>query len=85
MDENAVLHQPGTDQLLIFDPQKLSDEFQQARGHLSIGVVYRPELESRGHHVPAVLPKRCDAFLYIDETQALHPLHVEPQEINPPD
>ena len=80
-----VLHQSGDDRLLIFDQEKLSEEFRKARGHRAIGVVYHPELESRGNYVPTVLPKRYDAFMYIDETQALHPLHIEPEEINPPD
>jgi erythromycin esterase-like protein len=80
-----VLHQAGNDQLLIFEPDKLSDDFQNVRGHRAIGVVYHPELESRGNYVPTVLPRRYDAFLYIDETQALHPLHVKTEEINPPD
>ena len=80
-----VLHQAGNDQLLIFDPDKLSDDFQNVRGHRAIGVVYHPELESRGNYPPTVLPRRYDAFLYVDETQALHPLHVKPEEINPPD
>ena len=26
-----------------------------------------------------------DAFLYIDGTEALHPLHIEPEELRPPD
>jgi erythromycin esterase len=88
-----VLHRaqnPGAssrdkNQLLIFDREKTSDEFQKTRGHRAIGVVYDPNLERRGNYVPTILPKRYDAFLYIDKTQALHPLHIEPQEINPPD
>ena len=80
-----VLHQTKRDQLLIFDQETLSDEFQKVRGHRAIGVVYHPEFERQGNYVPTVLPRRYDAFLYIDETQALHPLHVEPEEINPPD
>src|SRR6266545_3944975 len=80
-----ILHQTGSDQLLIFDQDRLSDEFQKVRGHRAIGEVYHPEFESRGNYVPTVLPKRYDAFMYIDETQTLHPLHVKPEEINPPD
>jgi erythromycin esterase-like protein len=38
-----------------------------------------------GFYVPTVLPRRYDAFLYVDETQALHPLHVKPEELRPPD
>jgi len=80
-----ILHQTGNDQLLIFDQEKLSDEFQKVRGHRAIGVVYHPDSESRGNYVPTVLPKRYDAFMYIDESQALNPLHIKPEEINPPD
>ena len=80
-----ILHQTGDDQLLIFDRENLSDEFQKVHGHRAIGVVYQPEFESRGNYVPTILPKRYDAFFYVDETQALHPLHIEPKEINPPD
>jgi hypothetical protein len=31
-----------------------------------------------------VLPRRYDAFLYIDETQALHPLHIRARENGEP-
>jgi erythromycin esterase-like protein len=41
-------------------------------------------LDGRGEHfgnyVPTLLPRRYDAFLYIDQTQALHPLPVRPRE-----
>ncbi len=80
-----VLHQNGSDQLLLFDLEGLSDEFQASRGHRAIGVVYQPNFESHGNYVPTILPKRYDAFLYLDETEALHPLHIEPEEGNPPD
>lgn len=81
-----LLHQASEDnQLLLFDKDNMSDKFLKPRGHRAIGVVYQPEFESRGNYVPTVLPKRYDAFLYNDETEALHPLHVEPQELNPPD
>jgi erythromycin esterase len=39
-------------------------------------VVYDPEYERYGNYVPSILTSRYDAFLYIDETHALHPLHV---------
>ena len=83
--ENPGESSRDKNQLLIFDQERTSDEFQKVRGHRAIGVVYDPEFERRGNYVPTVLPKRYDAFMYIDKTQALHPLHIEPQEINPPD
>jgi erythromycin esterase len=82
---NSAEGRRGKNRVLIFDRETTSDEFQKIRGHRAIGVVYDPEFESRGNYVPTVLPKRYDAFMYIDKTQALHPLHIEPQEIDPPD
>ena len=47
-------------------------------GHRAIGVVYNPQYEQYGNYVPSILPLRYDAFIYLDETKALHPLHIEP-------
>lgn len=80
-----VLHQAEGDQLVLFDQDNISDEIKKPRGHRAIGVVYQAEFESHGNYVPTVLPKRYDAFLFIDETETLHPLHVEPEELKPPD
>ncbi|WP_258534886.1 erythromycin esterase family protein [Streptomyces sp. PT12] len=44
-------------------------------GHRAIGVVYRPDTERFGNYVPTVLGDRYDAFLYLDRTRALDPLH----------
>lgn len=54
-------------------------------GHRAIGVVYNPEHERFGNYVPTILPKRYDAFIYIDETNALHPIHIEPRGNETPD
>jgi len=77
-----ILHRAGPDdQLLLFADRELNAEWLQPRGHRAIGVVYRPEYEHYGNYVPTVLPRRYDAFLYLDRTQALHPLHeVKPRE-----
>jgi erythromycin esterase-like protein len=74
-----VLHRAfGEDRLLIFGGlDGTADKSLQAwRGHRAIGVVYRPPFEHFGNYVPTVLPKRYDAFLYLDETHALRPLHM---------
>ena len=55
-------------------------ELSEWRGHRAIGVVYDPALERYGNYVPSVLPRRYDAFLYIDQTRALRPLHVAAHE-----
>ncbi|HEX6985030.1 MAG TPA: erythromycin esterase family protein [Planctomycetaceae bacterium] len=67
----------GEDQLLVFKPEDKDSPLHERRGHRAIGVVYHPEYEG-GNYVPTDLASRYDAFLYLDETQALHPLHVPP-------
>jgi erythromycin esterase-like protein len=47
-------------------------------GHRAIGVVYNPQYEQYGNYVPSILPLRYDAFIYLDETKALNPLHMMP-------
>ena len=68
----------GQDSLLIFNREKSDDAARQQRGHRAIGVVYHPEYEMYGNFVPTVLTERYDALIHIEETQALHPLHVSP-------
>ncbi len=63
--------------LLITEGLEDTQPFLAPRGHRAIGVVYNPLFE-RGNYVPTALPERYDAFVYIHETAALHPLHLEP-------
>lgn len=58
--------------------------FKRPVGHRAIGVVYHPQQEHRGNYVPSVLPRRYDAFIYIDRTSALHPLQTNAKK-EPPD
>jgi hypothetical protein len=44
--------------------------------HRAIGVVYDPAAERWGNYVPTIVPRRYDAFLYVDQTKALDPLHM---------
>jgi len=75
-----VLHQAeGGNKLLLSNAECNSPLFMEKRGHRAIGVVYHPEYEHFGNYVPTVLPKRYDAFLYLEETHALHPLDVQPE------
>jgi erythromycin esterase len=62
------------DALLILESGADAPPLQELRGHRAIGVVYRPDVEAYGNYVPTVLPKRYDAFVYLAETTALHPL-----------
>ena len=80
-----VLHDVGEeDKLLIFADAEKEEGLLEPRGHRAIGVVYDPAYERYGNYVPTVLPRRYDAFLYIDETQALYPLGTRPREDREP-
>ena len=69
-----AMHLSGAyDKLLIFTDEN-RQLFQDRVGHRAIGVVYRPEYEQYGNYVPSVMSERYDAFIYMEETQALHPL-----------
>jgi len=67
------------DAMLILDDLMDEQPFLTPRGHRAIGVVYHPEYEHHGNYVPTVLPFRYDIFLFIDETEALHPLELTPR------
>ncbi len=77
-----VLHRAGaSDRFLLLDAVRHHGGFLAQRGHRAIGVVYHPEYERFGNYVPTVLPRRYDAFLFLNETRALRPLHeVQPRE-----
>ena len=71
-----VLHRAAADdQLLLWQEAQRTRELLAPRGHRAIGVVYHPPYERYGNYVPTVLPRRYDAFVYFDRTEALHPLH----------
>jgi len=81
----SILHRiEASDRLLALETLRRHEEMMRARGHRAIGVVYHPEYEAFGNYVPTMLPGRYDTFLYLDETEALHPLHIEPKQLNPP-
>lgn len=75
-----LLHKSGqNNKLLIMDDFTACDMLMENHiGHRAVGVVYNPAYEQYGNYVPTVLPLRYDAFIYLDETQALHPLHLKP-------
>ena len=62
---------PGSENII-----RTNDIKRKKKGQRAIGVVYNPEYEKYGNYVPTILTKRYDAFLYIDKTHALSPLHM---------
>ena len=75
----AMLEDAGVgDSLLLFDdsPDGGIRGLDQPLGHRAIGVVYDPDHERWGNYVPTIIPGRYDAFMYLEETRALDPLHM---------
>jgi erythromycin esterase-like protein len=68
----------GKNKLLMMHGLKENGALSDYIGHRAIGVVYNPEYEMYGNYVPSIMPSRYDAFIFIDETKALHPLHIKP-------
>lgn len=60
--------------------ETLRGELLTPRLERAIGVIYRPETELQSHYFQAVLPRQFDAWIWFDETRAVHPLSgpVEP-------
>ena len=82
----ALLHQEIGDDALIVVPRGERPAWLDRRlDHRAIGVVYRPERERWGNYVPTVLAERYDAFLHLEVTTPLQPLHMQrPDEHVPP-
>lgn len=74
-----LLHQLDSKNRIVFMNEEMKKQIGKKEfGHRAIGVVYHPQYEYLGNYVPSLMPHRYDAFVYIDETSALHPLHMEP-------
>jgi erythromycin esterase-like protein len=89
--EDVCNRENEDDKLFVFtdEPHGGVPGLEAPREHRAIGVVYDPRNERWGNYVPSTLPRRYDAFLYLDETHAVDPLHMparvggEPPETYP--
>jgi erythromycin esterase len=73
-----LLHRAGPEnKLLIFGERP--DQPHEARGQRAIGVVYHPGSDRASSYVPTRLEERYDAFIALEQTHALHPLHIDPR------
>jgi erythromycin esterase len=79
--EQLLHSQSAEDKIILLRGLRQTPAFEKPIGHRAIGVVYDPADEN-GNYVPSVLPERYDAFIFIDETHALHPLPVIRGRIN---
>ncbi|AKD01975.1 erythromycin esterase family protein [Pontibacter korlensis] len=81
-----MLHNMSTDDKIILSKDlKHLPELQERIGHRAIGVVYDPKYEMFGNYVPTVIPERYDAFIYFDETEAVHPIRMKNRGAKEPD
>ncbi len=74
--EEILHHESPENKLLIFNKNDNKKRFNKELPHRAIGVVYRPENELEKNYVPTVLSSRYDAFLFLDKTRALYPMHI---------
>ncbi|HYW31634.1 MAG TPA: erythromycin esterase family protein [Gemmatimonas sp.] len=84
----GLLHEAGAgrDLLLMFDG---TDDggipgLDTPLGHRAIGVVYDPAFERYGNWVPSIVPRRYDAFVYIEQSRALSLLSSAPAALRAP-
>jgi erythromycin esterase-like protein len=79
--EGSVEHQlhleSSQSRYLLFNTDDMREMYDSSIRHRAIGVVYNPHREKYGNYVPSVMANRYDAFIYLDETTALHPLHLK--------
>lgn len=81
-----MLHQESNqNRYLLFNTEDIRKQFDTSIRHRAIGVVYHPSREKHGNYVPSVMANRYDAFVYIDQTKALHPLHLKPHNEKTPE
>ena len=73
----ALLHeQDAKNRYYLSKDLQESQRLRRTVPHRAIGVVYHPEQERYGNYVPSIIPQRYDAFVFLDKTKALHPLHL---------
>jgi len=74
-----LLHKLGKKNRIVFMTDSMKKVLGNKKiGHRAIGVVYDPHYEHYGNYVPSNMPERYDSFIYLEETNPLHALHLHP-------
>ncbi len=70
-----IMHRMGEEKILMM-LEDLEDAVTllRPRWHRAIGVVYHPEHDG-DQYVPTILPQRYNAFIFVDSTEAVRPIH----------
>ena len=74
--EYLLHHAVGVPAVLDFGGKRAGPWLSRWLGHRAIGVVYRAGNE-QGNYVPTRMGGRYDALIWLEQTQALRPLHHE--------
>jgi erythromycin esterase len=73
-----LLHHLNSGSRIVFMTPQLKNVIDQVEFvHRAVGVVYHPKSEHLGNYVPSIISDRYDSFIYLEETSALHPIHLE--------
>ncbi|WP_158845986.1 erythromycin esterase family protein [Saccharothrix deserti] len=83
--EDALHHAAPGEALFVFPRGDQPDLLTDTLPHRAIGVVYHPEHERWGNYVETVLGERYDAFIWVDQTTALRPLHTREVDVLEPE
>jgi erythromycin esterase len=83
--EHQLHNQSKKNRYLLFNTEDIQKRHETAIRHRAIGVVYNPENERYGNYVSSVMSQRYDAFIYLDQTTALHPFGFKGKEDEVPD
>jgi erythromycin esterase-like protein len=82
----SLLHQLGFQEVMLFSTDlRKHGLFNEFIDHRAIGVVYDPTKDHSRNYVPSRIPERYDAFVFLDKTNALHPLKIQPEKREIPD
>ena len=73
-----ILHNENPANRYIIFGEENDRLYNKPINHRAIGVVYNPANERYGNYVPSLLSRRYDAFIFLDKTTALHPIHLHP-------
>ncbi|MBP3950755.1 erythromycin esterase family protein [Bacillus suaedae] len=68
------LHRAGAFNKFIMFNKQNHHLFSETIGHRAIGVSYNPKYEHLGNYVPSQISERYNAFIHIEQSEALHPL-----------
>ncbi len=83
--ENLLHQYSPANKLLISNEMKDISHLKEMINHRAVGVVYHPERDHFGNYVQSLIPLRYDAFIYLDETNALHPMKKNKETDRMPD